>query len=614
MLDKMTKYVSGTLPPAVSLAFSEGGNDSYELSLIDLLSLAIGSVASSSASQAKLLERLTHLHQRLATECFQLAVLGQFKRGKSTLLNALLRADVLPVGVVPVTAIPTFLNAAATPGLRVTYLSGQIEELEVDGPESLRERLTALVTEERNPGNTLRIARVEVRIPSPLLERGVVLIDTPGVGSTFRHNTAAADAILPECDATLFVVSPDPPITQVEIEFLARIRQTAARSLIVLNKIDMLETEEREMAVGFLRRVLSEQGKLDSATPIFCLSARKALRALETGDTAALEKSGFAALEAHLIKFLATEKRATLSAAVAQKASALVSALRLETEITLRALRLPADDLERRIAAFDEAGKRFEAERRFAGDLLAGDRLRASQELEAEAEQLRTEGRSVLRDELDRALAKNEEPNATRELLSQAIVAFFDEALKKVVYDVGERLTKTFRVHQGRVDELIALVRQTAADLMEIPFHALPSEEAFVPRRDPFWVTTARTVALSPIPPDTMDRLLPVSIRRKRLRKRLLKEIDAALIRNVENLRWVTIQNLEDAFRHFRSELDEGLTMSLVATRGAMKAALHQSTQHSQAVEAEIADSQAASAKLFAIEQELGKRANVAGL
>jgi ribosome biogenesis GTPase A len=228
MLDKMTKYVSGTLPPAVSLAFSEGGNDSYELSLIDLLSLAIGSVATSSASQAKLLERLAHLHQRLATECFQLAVLGQFKRGKSTLLNALLRADVLPVGVVPVTAIPTFLNAAATPGLRVTYLSGQIEELEVDGPESLRERLTALVTEERNPGNTLRIARVEVRIPSPLLERGVVLIDTPGVGSTFRHNTAAADAILPECDATLFVVSPDPPITQVEIEFLARIRQPAA--------------------------------------------------------------------------------------------------------------------------------------------------------------------------------------------------------------------------------------------------------------------------------------------------------------------------------------------------------------------------------------------------
>jgi GTP-binding protein EngB required for normal cell division len=592
------------------------GSDADEVSalaLADLLSLAANSVANPSTSQAKLLEAFAHLRERFASERFQLAVLGQFKRGKSTLLNALLRGDVLPVGVVPVTAIPTFLQVGVTSSLRVTYSAGQIEEFEIDRPDSLREHLTALVTEERNPGNTLHIARVDVRIPSQILERGVVVIDTPGVGSTFHHNTAAADAVLPECDATLFVVSPDPPITQVEIEFLARIRQTAARIIVVLNKIDMLEMKERDIAAAFLRRVLTEQVKLDAATPIFCLSARKALRALETGDTEAFDASGLPALEAHLTKFLATEKRATLNAAVARKASALVGELRLETEITLRALHLPIDDLERRMAAFDEAAKRFETERRSAGDLLAGDRLRALRELEAEAEQLRHEGRSVLQRELDRVFVKNEEPNAAREMLMPAIVAFFDEALKKVVHDVGERLTAAFRIHQSRADELIALVRQTAADLMEISFRAPPSEEAFEARRDPFWVTSPRTVALSPISPDAMDRFLPASMRRKRVRERLLKEIDAVLTRNVENLRWATIQNLEDAFRNFGSELDDRLATSLVATRGAMKAALDRRTRRSEAVDAEIANARAASARLLAIERELGCRINLVG-
>jgi predicted GTPase len=111
----------------------------------------------------------------------------------------------------------------------VTFIDGRIEESETDTPSAFRERLTAFVTEEANPRNMLGVARVEVRLPSELLASGVVLIDTPGVGSTFQHNTAAANAVLEECDAALFVVSPDPPITEVEVQFLASVRQTVAR-------------------------------------------------------------------------------------------------------------------------------------------------------------------------------------------------------------------------------------------------------------------------------------------------------------------------------------------------------------------------------------------------
>ena len=223
----------------------------------------------------------------------------------------------------------------------------------------LRERLSAFVTEAGNPRNVLGVACVEVFLPSELLSRGVVLIDTPGVGSTHYHNTAVANDVLAECDAALFVVSPDPPITEVEVQFLARVRHTVARLIVVLNKIDRLEPDELSEVTAYLRGVLSEQAGLNTATPILCLSARRRLRAFLAGDTAGLEASGLAQLEAHLTQFLVQEKQATFRAAIGGKASALVGALRMETGILLRALRMPLTDLEQKMAAFDEATRGY---------------------------------------------------------------------------------------------------------------------------------------------------------------------------------------------------------------------------------------------------------------
>jgi hypothetical protein len=170
---------------------------------------------------------------------------------------------------------------------------------------------------------------------------------------------------------------------------------------------------------------------------------------------------------------------------------------------------------------------------------------------------------------------------------------------------MGARLDEVLRVYQRRADELITSVRQTAANLLEIPFHAPESSEAFEAKREPFWVTAARTAELNPIPPGTFDRLLPARMRERAVRKRLLEEIDAVVIRNVENLRWATRQNLEDSFRRFGAELDERLAMSLDATRGAMRKALEQHKQHVERVDSDIETKQAALSQLAAIARTL---------
>lgn len=586
-----------------------GGTDRRavpDLDLADLLTETAACLVRPSVSEAKLLERLDALHQRLAVSRFQLAVLGQFKRGKSMLLNALLGADVLPTGVIPVTAIPTFLQFAPTRRIRVTFTAGRIEESDFDGPVSLRDRLGEIVTEGANPHNILGVARVEVFLPSELLARGVVLIDTPGVGSTFHHNTAAADAVLPECDAALFVVSPDPPISEVEVQFLARVRKAVARLIVVLNKIDTLEPEERVTAAAFLRRVLDEQECLDPATPIFCLSGRRGLRTRLAGDAPALAETGLLELETHLTQFLTHEKQATLRAAVARKASALVGELKLETEFHLKALRLPLADLEQRMAAFEEAAVRFEAERRTAADLLAGDRLRSLDELEAKAEQLRMRARAILQAELDEGLASGAEVEQVRATLAGTITQFFDAALAETTAEVEKRLAATLHTHQRRADELIAFVQRTAAELLEVPFDAPESSEALETRRDPFWVTRARSEVLDAIPPGVFDHFLPAAMRQERIRRRMAEEIEGVLLRNVENLRWATRQNLEDTFRRFGADLDERLGLSLVATRGAMVAARDMRKQQSASVQAEIESTRVAMSRLGEIHTALG--------
>jgi predicted GTPase len=96
------------------------------------------------------------------------------------------------------------------------------------------------VAEEANPRNQLKVARVELLYPAAILADGTVLIDTPGVGSTLSHNTEAARQVLPEYDAALFALSVDPPITEVELEYLDAVTAKVTRVFHVLNKVDYL--------------------------------------------------------------------------------------------------------------------------------------------------------------------------------------------------------------------------------------------------------------------------------------------------------------------------------------------------------------------------------------
>jgi len=209
------------------------------------------------------------LAARVRDGLFYVACVGQFKRGKSSLLNALVGKSVLPVGVVPVTAVVTVLRYGEQESARVRFASGDWRAIPVGD-------LALYVTEEQNPANRRGAAAVEVFVPHPLLASGMCLVDTPGIGSVFLANTEVTRAFVPHVDAALVVLGADPPISAEELALVADIGRQCPDLVFVLNKADKLGDAERQEAGDFTRRVLAGRLGRDGAA-VFEVSATERL-------------------------------------------------------------------------------------------------------------------------------------------------------------------------------------------------------------------------------------------------------------------------------------------------------------------------------------------------
>ena len=205
---------------------------------------------------------------RLRASLFYLACVGQFKRGKSTLLDALLGETVLPIGVVPITAIPTIVRYGLERTARVLLKEGQWHSISVN-------RVEDYVSEIENPENVKGVEAVEVFLPNEILHSGVCLVDTPGISSVFELNTAVTESFIPHIDAALVVLGSDPPISGEELSLITRIAERVPDLLYVLNKADRLPATENEEAKRFASEVLER--RLNRPVHLFEVSAKEEL-------------------------------------------------------------------------------------------------------------------------------------------------------------------------------------------------------------------------------------------------------------------------------------------------------------------------------------------------
>ena len=286
------------------------------------------------------------LMAKLAEDRFTLAVLGQFKRGKSSLMNAIIGRELLPVGILPLTSAITILRFGPRERLLI-----ERDPPAVPFPEEMPvERLAEFVTGKGNPGNCKRVQTACVEAPLPFLRRGLEFVDTPGVGSAIGANTATTLRFLPECDAVIFVTSVDTPLTNVELEFLREIQEHVGKIFFVVNKTDLLSGHERQEVLGYIVNTLRSQ-LASEAVRIFPLSCRAGLSAKVNGDASAYAQSGLKDLEERLAAFLSNEKASVFLTAVADKALRLLEQEFAEVALRQRARDIPEPVLSQKLAA-----------------------------------------------------------------------------------------------------------------------------------------------------------------------------------------------------------------------------------------------------------------------
>ena len=579
-------------------------------SLASLLARSEQCLQSLGEDFSKAVSRCHELRERLTTGRIHLAVLGQFKRGKSTFVNALLGEALLPTAVVPLTAIPTFIQHAATPGATIFFADDHPEEKCVPADnEELQVFLARFVTESANPKNQLGVSRVEVFHPAALLQDGLVLIDTPGIGSTFRHNTLATINFLSQCDAAIFVFSVDPPPTEVEIEFLKKVQDKIPQLFFILNKTDYITPAERQTAEDFFRKVLNEQAGYPPSTTLFSLSARQGLEARQQDDDKLWRQSGLAAMEKHLLTFMSEEKTRVLDKAVKLKADDLMADILMRLRVAGRSLQMPLVKLQECMEVFNEKLAEIDHQLQVSSDILTGERRRLHEFMEQEARKLRGEAELFINQQIAETLNQNRsklpEQKTIQTILDAIIPEYFGKQNIRLTELIGRRVDEILHPHQKRADELIEILRQTAAELFAIPYHAPRSDQSFKIERRPYWMSRKWSTRLTPSPKSLKNSFF--SDRRQQLINQFQEQGRELAVSNVENLRWALFQNIDDSFRRFSTLFTTRLEETKAATSQAISAAVERRRHQKKTISKEMDRLEKATRDLELLQKDLQK-------
>jgi len=510
-------------------------------------------------------ERAVRLLERLDEGQFLVAVVGEFKRGKSTLVNALLGAEVVPSGVLPLTAVPTEIRYGE-PAITVTFQNGDTRRIDTS-------RLAEYVTEAANPENLRGVTRVEVARLSPLLAHGVVLVDTPGIGSVHLHNTAAGHAALLDADGAVMVLSADTPLSDQERALVAQLAERRAPTFFVLNKADHLSSAELAEVTAFVGQVLAEQ--FGEEVSIYAVDARSALVVRCSGaDHVGEVGVDFDAFARQFERFVTDDLVGALAASARGELARLGASLQGALGLELAARNASTEDLDHLVSRFTtEADRQRDG---FEDDctLLDRDVARLTGEVSARLDVFARDSPATYVASLvdiGSVAPRGELVMALHARVRDAVQAGFDAFRREEVGRVDaawQEMAEAFRTKvQRRVDD----ARAAASSLFEVrlPTVVIPTLSAETERFTYLFLQVGST--LDPVS-DLAARLVPDRVARRRALANARRELTAEFDKHAGRARWDLTQRLDtlrgDLMRAMRQELERSLdTVSEAAIR-----------------------------------------------
>lgn len=250
----------------------------------------LGELMPESAQMKALLE----LEEDLAQDYYTIMVVGEFKHGKSTFVNALLGQDIMPRDVTPTTATINAVFHSEKPELQILKNDGQVEVKPL-----LKEQLDQYTASA--DFNVDEIKYLKLFLDAPLLKDRVVLIDTPGVNDLNQQRSDVTFQFLPRADVIIFMTSITAAMKQTEVTFIQEflLKNGLDKIIFAANFMDRIDEEDLDETIDFVERRI--QNTLGGEKPaLFPMSAKEALDGKLTGDAELLGYSGVTEIEAEI--------------------------------------------------------------------------------------------------------------------------------------------------------------------------------------------------------------------------------------------------------------------------------------------------------------------------
>jgi small GTP-binding protein len=527
---------------------------------------------------------IAQLIDKLRENRFNLVILGAFKRGKSTLINALLGEPILPTAIVPLTSVVTVLGYGEHLNIEVLFQNG--ERKTISQPE-----LMDYITEKGNPRNRKGVREVDIAYPSEYLKDGVRVIDTPGVGSVYSHNTEVAYNYLPQVDAAIFVVTVDPPLSAAEQEFLKDIREYVHKLFLVLNKIDYVEAADRQEALEFTTQVLQDNLETQQVN-IFPISAKLALDAKSNGHPENLAASHLPEFENHLRQFLYKEKGRVLLISCISGALKIITDSTLALKVERQASTMPLKELEDKISRFDQELQGLEKERELSLLLLDGRIKGVIGEVEVDLNTFKKETIIKLRRKMEEAFHQKSQVagdlrKETEEILFSALRDVFTTWRRQEIEKLSQKLADTHQDFASRINAILERLTQLTARIFDFSLRGFAAEEAFPDLRQ-FWFRFREEPVGLEILQMTVTSLLPRAFTKGLLLKKLLENVTELVDKHCGRLRYDFNQRLQEIARDFRQTWISRIDDTTQSIRQALDRALSQKQTSAQATAARM--------------------------
>jgi GTPase SAR1 family protein len=522
------------------------------------------------------------LREKIENNVFNLVVLGQFKRGKTSLINALLGAEILPTAVVPLTSIATILKYGETFKIKVYFKDGRVIEIE---PASL----TQYVTEKGNPRNEKDVQEVIITYPSSYLKDGVRLIDTPGVGSVYEHNTDVAYQYLPKSDAALFLLSVDQPVSKAELDFLNDVKEYSHRIFFLQNKADYVGSEDLAESISFSRGIIEECTA--SEVKIFPLSAKLALEGKLSGMKDLLEKSFLPEFENILNTFLMQEKGDVLLLSVTNNLLRLLSQARLGLELEMKSLVTPLEELKEKIKIFENKKKEVQIEKDDFSLLLDGEIKKITNNvLEEDSKIFRQELFHKVSEGFERSYGEcsGMSMKELRDYLEEQVITEVRQAFTNWRSIEDEKLAKTFEAackrFITRIDDTVDSLLKFSAELFAVPFDIVKAEAIWSTKSSFYYRFKEQPVGIE-IVASSMTLLLPKFIGKKIMLKKTKEYLQRVVDLHYAKAGCEFEERLDRSKLTFRWEMFQRIEATVEGISKAIEKGMNQKSKGEQAVE-----------------------------